>query len=91
MTQQELNFSGETYCPQFDHDRLAGQIRRVFDCMKDGEWRTLGEIALLTGDGQASISAQLRNLRKQDFGSHVVEKRARGDRRSGLYEYRLVN
>jgi DNA-binding transcriptional regulator GbsR (MarR family) len=57
--------------------------------MRDGRWRTLDEIARSTGDPHASISAQLRHLRKARFGEHTVDKRARGDRRQGLFEYRV--
>jgi len=42
-----------------------------------GAWLTLGEIAGLTEIGEASISAQLRHLRKRRHGRHVVEKRRR--------------
>ncbi len=56
----------------------------------DGEWRTLDEIAAITGDPQASISAQLRHLRKARFGNHTLEKRPRGDRHQGLWEYRVI-
>lgn len=83
-------FNGATYDPKFDRVRLTNQILRVFNCMKDGEWRTLGEIESITGDPQASISAQLRNLRKDRFGAHEVNKRIRGDRKDGLYEYQLI-
>lgn len=55
--------------------------------MKDGEWRTLPAIANATQDPPASISAQLRHLRKKRFGSHAVQKNYLGN---GLYEYRLV-
>ena len=55
--------------------------------MLDGRWRTLGDIATLTGYPEASISAQLRHLRKERFGRHRVEKRHAGN---GLYEYRLL-
>jgi hypothetical protein len=58
--------------------------------MADGRWRTLAEIEAATGDPQASISAQLRHLRKRRFGSSVVERRPRGDRSAGLYEYALI-
>lgn len=95
-TQQSLNFTGtrrkfdgSDYVPSLDDARLTGQILRVFECMKDGQWRTLAEIERATGDPQASISAQLRHLRKPRWNSHVVEKRNRGDREHGLYEYRL--
>ena len=85
----DAHFSGPDYDPDLDQARLTGQIRRVFDLMRDGEWRTLDEIHAVTRDPQASISAQLRHLRKQRFGSHVVAKRRRGDPKSGLFEYRL--
>jgi hypothetical protein len=83
-------FAGDDYDPKHDDARLTGQIERVFELMKDGRWRTLGEIETATGDPQASISAQLRHLRKARFGGHDVEKRPRGDRDRGLYEYRLL-
>lgn len=57
--------------------------------MMDHAWRTLDEISSLTGDPPASISAQLRHLRKERFGSHIVEKRRRGERETGLFEYRV--
>lgn len=40
-------------------------------------WLTLEELARLTQYPPASISAQLRHLRKPRFGSFVVEKRPR--------------
>ena len=40
-------------------------------------WLTLQELTLLTHYGEASISAQLRHLRKPQFGGYVVEKRQR--------------
>ncbi len=36
-----------------------------------------------------SISAQLRHLKKPQFGSYLLEKRRRGKLKSGLWEYRL--
>ena len=79
-----------TYESEYDDVRLTGQIRRVARAMIDGEWRTLERIGRVTGDPQASISAQLRHLRKPRFGSHILEKRPRGDRFRGLWEYRLI-
>lgn len=84
------HFNGSDYDADFDLDRLTGQIRRIYDTMQDGKYRTLPEIETLTGDGQSSISAQLRNLRKARFGGHTVNKRARGDRSRGLFEYQVV-
>jgi hypothetical protein len=83
-------FNGSDYDRIHDDIRLTGQIRRVFSCMEDGTWRTLDEIARETRDPAASVSAQLRHLRKERFGSHTVEKRPRGDRANGLWEYRLI-
>ena len=83
-------FDGPDYDPKFDKDRLTGQIQRVFDLMQDGRWRTLSEIEEMSRDPQASISAQLRHLRKKRFGSHTVNKRPRGERETGLFEYQLI-
>lgn len=96
MTQQSLfdvstpRLNGSDYSPEFDNARLSGQLHRVFECMKGGAWRTLDEIARVTGDPHASISAQLRHLRKPRFGAHTVNKRARGEREHGLFEYQLL-
>lgn len=83
-------FDGSDYSPGQDRARLASQLERVRAAIRDGAWRTLDEIQRLTDAPQASISAQLRNLRKARFGSCVIERRARGERSHGLYEYRLV-
>lgn len=80
-------FNGPDYDAARDNERLTGQILRIFDLMRDGEWRTLGDIAKATGDPEASISAQLRHLRKKRFGAHGLEKDYRGN---GLYAYRLI-
>lgn len=85
-----FRFNGSDYDRQHDDVRLTGQILRVFSFMQDSSWATLDEIARSTGDPHASISAQLRHLRKERFGSHIVEKRSRGERINGLYEYRLI-
>ena len=85
--QLNLWFDGDDYNHERDSDRLTGQLLRIFEVVKDSRWRTLNEIALLTGDPEASISAQLRHLRKPRFGSHEVEKQY-VDR--GLYKYRVL-
>lgn len=83
-------FAGAVYDPEEDEERLSGQILRIYDLMIDGHWRTLAEIEEITNDPPASISAQLRHLRKPRFGSYIVEKRPRGLRSNGLYEYRVL-
>lgn len=87
---EPVHFDGPAYSPEHDQARLTGQILRVFEAMKDARWRTLDEIVSLTGDPHASVSAQLRHLRKPRFGAHTVERRHRGDKARGLYEYRVV-
>ena len=61
-----------------------------------GTWLTLQELAQLTCYGEASISAQLRNLRKPQFGGYVLEKRPRevdavlrGEALGRVWEYQL--
>lgn len=80
-------FNGSDYVPKRDDERLTGQIKRIYNVMKDGTPRTLRQIANATGDPEASISAQLRHLKKERFGSHRVEKENKG---GGLYEYKLL-
>lgn len=81
------HFNGSDYVAPRDDDRLAGQQLRIWQLMQDGQWRSLTAIEKATGDPQASISAQLRHLRKPRFGSFVVDKRHRG---RGLFEYRVT-
>ena len=58
-------------------------------------WLTLHELSRLTGYGEASVSAQLRHLRKPRYGGFLVNKRVRamdevirGDR-GPVWEYQL--
>jgi hypothetical protein len=61
------------------------QLEAIRDLMltaaRRGVWLTLGEIAQVTAIGEASVSAQLRHLRKRRHGLHLVEKRRRSGRR----------
>jgi DNA-binding transcriptional regulator GbsR (MarR family) len=84
------DFNGDVYESNYDRIRLTGQIHRIFNVMKDEKWRTLDEISEVTNDPQASISAQLRHLRKSRFGEHKVYKKHRGERKNGLWEYQLI-
>jgi len=80
---------GHTYVSKFDKSRLNKQQRRIFNVVKNGHWFTLAEIEAITGDPQASISARLRDFRKDKFGGLIVERRRRGPYAKGLHEYRL--
>jgi len=95
MTQPSLfsisqpQFRGSDYVAPIDGPRLLRQHERIRDLMLDGTWRTLGEIAAATGDHEASVSAQLRHLRKPSFGEFQVDKRRRGTASRGLWEYQV--
>lgn len=84
-----MPFGGKTYCPVIDKGRLVRQLWKVKRLMLDGRWRTLEEIAEATESPPASVSARLRDLRKDKFGGYVVERR-RKTPGSGLYEYRVT-
>jgi hypothetical protein len=66
---------------EYDARRLRSQreiIRDVMVSAADCEtWLTLGELRALTRYGEASISAQLRHLRKTENGGYEVTKRHR--------------
>lgn len=82
-----LRFNGPEYVPERDNARLGSQIMKIYNLMKDGQYRTLNSIHSLTGEPEASISAQLRHLRKERFGGHTVNRRYI---ENGLYEYQLL-
>ena len=79
---------GQTFVAEFDMDRLNRQARAVFRCMLDGRWRSLRQISEITGEPEASVSARLRDFRKDQFGSHTVDRRRHIS--LGLNEYRLM-
>lgn len=84
-------FAGAYYNPARDDRRLLRQLGRVYAALSDGGWWTLAELAETTGDPPASISAQLRHLRKPQHGGYLVDVEAGHDRAAGLYRYRLRN
>ena len=89
---------------EYDARRLRSQreiIRDVMLAAADCDtWLTLGELRALTRYGEASISAQLRHLRKLENGAYEVVKRHRedaGPARAGtdgrgecVWEYRVA-
>lgn len=78
-------FDGKTYEPS-DGPRLGVQLAQVASLMRDGQWRTLYEIAHATGRPMQSVSARLRDLRKPRYGSHPVERRRVS---AGVFQYRV--
>lgn len=66
---------------EYDARRLRSQREIIRDVMlaaaECDTWLTLGELRALTRYGEASISAQLRHLRKFENGGYDVTKRHR--------------
>lgn len=81
-------FDGATITEDPDAPRrLTGQAQRVWECVKDGSWWTLPELAAAARGSEAAVSARLRDLRKPEWGGHKVEREHVG---GGLWRYRLV-
>ena len=76
-------------CTDTDVPRLLTQMERVKAYLSTHQWYTLAEIEAFTGFPQASISSQMRHLRKPKFGNYLVEKRRRVEG-CGTWEYRLL-
>jgi hypothetical protein len=91
-----LYFDGITYEAEFDEHRLGIQHHAVWRVIQDGEWRIPEEVIatiVVHGGRQyatAAITARIRDFRKPRFGGWTVERRARGDRHHGLFEYRVL-
>jgi len=103
MPAKVLASVGES-CGEYDARRLRSQREIIRDVMLSAAdcdtWLTLGELRALTRYGEASISAQLRHLRKMENGGYDVAKRHREDavparagadgRGEGVWEYRIA-
>lgn len=79
---------GKTFDPQKDGARLAKQFTAVRELMLDGKARTLFEISELVGAPVQSVSARVRDLRKNSGGSHIIERKRISD---GTWTYRMVS
>jgi hypothetical protein len=84
-------FGGETYDEARDGERLRGALARVYDLMRDGEWRTIAEIAAACECSEAGASARLMDLRKawakEKYPNRGVERQCIG---AGLWQYRVL-
>jgi cell division septation protein DedD len=65
----------EEVCIEEDETQLAAIRELMVRACARGIWLTLAEIAEATEFAEASISAQLRHLRKAHHGGYHVEKR----------------
>jgi hypothetical protein len=86
-----LDFDGKTFDPELDGARLGRQLLVVRSYMLriSPAWKTLREISAATGEPEASVSARLRDLRKERCGSLDVQRQRRGEETRGLWEYRI--
>ena len=86
------SFDGTTYEPKQDDHRLIPLIKELFIVMSDSKFRTLPELEKILKHRYmiTSISSKLRDLRKEKFGGHIVNRQNRGDRKNGFYEYQLI-
>lgn len=82
---------GPVYRGSVDGPRLKRQMEIIRDFMLKSDRRTLREIADATGFPEASVSAQLRHLRKARFGGYTVEKQRRDgvNGTAGTWIYRV--
>lgn len=80
------SFDGSTFVESRDGSRLASQLADVRRILAGGDWFGLGEIEHITGHPQASISARIRDLRKERNGSHTIERKYVAN---GLWAYRM--
>ena len=85
--QQELIFDGADYIHERDGKRLAKNHLKLKELMRDKVYRTLREISYITNIPEASVSAGLRDFRKERFGSHTLNKKYL---ENGLYSYQLI-
>jgi len=83
-----MSFGGSTFDEDLDGDRLRVQLAAVWKFMFDGAWHTLADIAAAVDAPEASVSARLRDFRKDKFGGYVVE-RQRIPNGNGLHIYRI--
>ena len=102
---EEVRASVAWRAGEYDARRLRSQREIIRDVMLSAAdcatWLTLEELRAVTRYGEASISAQLRHLRKTENGGYDVSKRHReGARRGGrpstdgrgecVWEYRIT-
>lgn len=93
MTQ---TFQGELYSETMDKDRLIHQRDAVLWALQELDtWATVKEIqskiVFATGilHPETSLSANIRNLRKEEHGHHYIPGRYREGTR--IAEYRLLS
>lgn len=80
---------GPAYDSVLDGERIRRQMQTIKEYMLQEEWKTLQEMENMLHYPQASISAELRHLRKVRFGGYAVDKRRRQCAVGKVWEYRV--
>jgi len=92
-------FGGAAYEPSLDRARLSVQVERIRGFMLGVEWRSLREIKIALENihaptlfPEASISAQLRNLKKPPYFYRLMKRRRVGIHGAGggIWEDKLL-
>ena len=81
-----VSFDGADIDQERDDARLKQQINIIRKRMENAGWLTVQQLSQELGYPATSVSAQIRNLRKDKFGGRYVERRYQGN---GLYEFKL--
>lgn len=68
-----------------DQIRINDQHERIKIFMLDGFWRTVREISTALEYPETSVSAQLRHLRKPQFGGFIVRRKKRQNTNESEY------
>lgn len=92
MRRQQKRKSASSWRPRTQREVLRDVMLSANEC---DAWLTLDELAAMTRYPAASISAQLRHLKKPQFGNYEVEKQLRTaahleDGQGAVWEYRLT-
>lgn len=100
-TRRLPRFDGADYVPARDRERLLRQVDRIHNFLlvsrrvdlahrvpdEQAGWRTAEQISRATGAALTSVSAQCRNLRKDDHGAWQVPGERQPD---GAFRYRIL-
>jgi len=83
----EPDFDGDDYQPARDKQRLTTGLHKVRMYMENAGWKTIMQISDDLDMYSPSVSAMLRDLRKERFGGRTVDRRYV---MNGIYEYYLM-
>ncbi len=87
-----MNTFGPTYNQQLDQKRIMSQMNRVRRELEKaaarGEWLTVQQLSARTAAPECSVSAQIRHLRKPQYGNYTITyRRRKGEEHLGTSEY----